>query len=572
MLTSAALLVPLSGDPLTAAGQALAVYRAGAEVPGMPAAEPSGHCLATLSEGVLWTDVATAKVLPDEPPPSSTVAAVEIAAARGEFEPFQLALRPTVALPAIRLECSPLSRDGRALPETAMRWNPLACYPCAQPLTVTDIVGEIPDALQPAAPTDCPAGRTQSFWVTVQVPREAAPGLYEGTVRVLTADRLLGSVPLRLTVRGFTLPEERSLAAFLDPWRQCVEKHYGKDKTAAVWPPFCEHLAEHRAAPLHPAGGGPTAAWDDQGKLTSFDGAPLDAALEAYWRDYRMPVAVLGTFTLGWGHLPRDNRFGKAADILSPLWQARCASYATALRDHLRAKGWADKVVFSLFDEPSPEYYPLITGTVGLLRGIAPEWRFTYWGNHAPQLDGAIRVWTIPMESYTPRLAQSLRARGDTLWVYNPPGYRVSSSALAARMAYWWMWREHVDAVYQWTITAWVEWTGNEHFWDPYRNASWVVPGPEAPLDTVRFELAREGLEDYEYLVLLEKLTTQAETRGLRDAAAAGQRLLEESRGIAWAPEDGRTAILHTRDPRLVHDLRDRLGAAITSLTAALQP
>lgn len=411
VLTSAALLVPLSGDLLTAAGQALAAYRAGSEAPGMPAAEPSGRCLARLNEGVLWTDVATAKVLPDEPPPTATVAAVEIAAARGEFGPFQLALR--------------------------------------------------------------------------------------------------------LTVRGFVLPEERSLAAFLDPWRQCVEKHYGKDKTAAIWPPFGEHLAGHRAAPLHPVGGGPPATWDDQGNLTSFDGAPLAAALEAYWRDDRMPVAVLGTFTLGWGHLPRDNRFGKAADILSPLWQARCSSYATALRDHLRAREWAGKVVFSLFDEPSPEYYPLITGTVDLLRGIAPEWRFTYWGNRAPQLDGAIRVWTI---------------------------------------------------------TAWVEWTGNDRFWDPYRNASWVVPGPDAPLDTIRFELAREGLEDYEYLVLLETLTAQAETRGLRDAAATGRRLLDESRGIAWAPEDGRTAILHTRDPRPLHDLRDRLGAAITDLTAALQP
>jgi hypothetical protein len=212
----------------------------------------------------------------------------------------------------------------------------------------------------------------------------------------------------------------------------------------------------------------------------------------------------------------------------------------------------------------------MLADVVRLLREVAPEWRFTYWGNYAPQLDGVFGVWTVPMDDYRPALGARLRARGDQVWVYNPPGYRISSGALAARAVYWWLWTEHIPGVYQWTISAWIEWTGDTRLWDPYRNASWVVPGPDAPLDTIRFELAREGLEDYEYLVLLETLARQAEARGLADAAAAARKLLDDSRGIAWSPADGRAAILHTRSPRELHTQRERLAEGIETLAEAL--
>jgi hypothetical protein len=570
VLSSDAVLVPFAGEPLAAADQALAAYRDGTRAPGVPDQVASGRLLVASAEGTLWWDLPTAKVFPNAVPPAEHAAAVDLSAARGEAEPFQIVLRPTAPLTGVRLVCLPLASTEAAIDAGDLRWNPLACYPCELPLTVTDIVGEVPDTLLPDLPVDCPAARSQAFWVTVHIPEATRPGRYQGEVQARTGERLVAAVPLRLTVRGFALPRERSFAAFLDPWRHCVEKHYGREKTAALWPSLCQRLAEHRAAPLHPAASGPTATWDDQGAIATFDCAAFDVAMEEYWRTYRQPMTVLGTFTIGWGHVPRDNRFGKAGEILSPLWQARCRSFATALRDHLREKGWSGKLVFSLFDEPAPAHYGALAQVARLLREIAPEWRFTYWGSYAPQLDGAMQVWTVPMEMYDPRLARKLRERGEEVCVYNPPGYRVSSSALAARAAWWWLWREHVPGLYQWTVTAWVEWTGNTELWDPYRNASWLVPGAEVPLDTVRFELAREGIEDYEYLVRLEKLTAQAEAAGQQEGADLGRRLLEQSRLLAWCPDDGRAAVLHTDDPWALHELRDRIGAAIERLEAAL--
>ena len=111
---------------------------------------------------------------------------------------------------------------------------------------------------------------------------------------------------------------------------------------------------------------------------------------------------------------------------------------------------------------------------------------------------------------------------------------------MAVRTNYWWLWRERIPVVYQWTINSWAEWTGDTGSWDAYREASWVVPGEKEILSTVRFELTRAGLEDVEYLAMLSHLTDVAMKQGLTDLAKEGRaahRLVEQ---IAWSPSGGR--------------------------------
>ena len=74
----------------------------------------------------------------------------------------------------------------------------------------TDATGAIapwPDPLPPFTDAiDLRPGRNQPVWVRVNVPRDVPPGLYAGAIR-LRADKYVASVPLRVYVHGFELPD-----------------------------------------------------------------------------------------------------------------------------------------------------------------------------------------------------------------------------------------------------------------------------------------------------------------------------------------------------------------------------
>jgi len=407
----------------------------------------------------------------------------------------------------------------------------------------------------------CPAGMNQPLWVTVRVPRDAGAGDYTGAVCVLAADEELATVPISLHVWDFALPEDRSLAMWCPIWWGRMTPVYGEERTAELYPLFLQNVADHRAG-QHRTREEPVVRWDDEGNVTEVDFTAFDAGFRTMVERDRLPIIEIPFFTIGYGHVPRNNRFGTAEEILSPLWRSKCEGYARALSDHLEELGLNDSTVISLFDEPHAEYYLMIRDVVALLRGVEPRWRYTFWGVYAEELEGAIDVWTVPMSRFSPGLAERVRARGEEVWVYNPPAYYIDDTAMSVRTVYWWAWRQRVPLIYQWTTNAWVEWTDNETLWDPHRNASWVLPGDDGPVNTVRFELTREGLEDYEYLVLLEGLAAEADG----EDAVAARDLLDRARALAWTSDDEKIAFLHSQDQAELHRLRKEMGDLIEKL------
>ena len=93
-----------------------------------------------------------------------------------------------------------------------------------------------------------------------------------------------------------------------------------------------------------------------------------------------------------------------------------------------------------------------------------------------------------------------------------------------------------------------------------------TLPAPTRPerqrrADTIRWECLRDGAEDYEYFVLLERLVRQAEGRRV-DA-----RLLQRARELLRVPRAvaaDMTAFTH--DPRVVNAYRTKLARVIERL------
>jgi hypothetical protein len=89
-------------------------------------------------------------------------------------------------------------------------------------------------------------------------------------------------------------------------------------------------------------------------------------------------------------------------------------------------------------------------------------------------------------------------------------------------------------------------------------------------VSTIRLEQAREGMEDYEYFVLLDRLIAQAQAKGLSTRGA--ERARDAARGLVAIPNRGgrhSTALLP--EPDAVPRLREAVAEAIESLRRRLR-
>jgi hypothetical protein len=92
---------------------------------------------------------------------------------------------------------------------------------------------------------------------------------------------------------------------------------------------------------------------------------------------------------------------------------------------------------------------------------------------------------------------------------------------------------------------------------DPGKDRTKFLTGP---VNSVRWELLREGLEDYEYFKLLEKAAAEA---GETAAAAEARALLAFPGPLITSGRE------YTKDPLALLEYRERVARAIENLSAA---
>jgi hypothetical protein len=113
---------------------------------------------------------------------------------------------------------------------------------------------------------------------------------------------------------------------------------------------------------------------------------------------------------------------------------------------------------------------------------------------------------------------------------------------------------------------------GDNIFVYPMRNAEAKEP---YLVDSIRWELEREGAEDFEYLWLLSDLVGRAsKIEGLEGAAREARAVLQEAEGLVRRPAKSREfpeyRLDFEQDPRAYYEARERVGGQIERLGAIL--
>ena len=238
-------------------------------------------------------------------------------------------------------------------------------------------------------------------------------------------------------------------------------------------------------------------------------------------------------------------------------------AYQTALRlywNHVKAKGWADKLVLYISDEPHFTRQEIKTQMIAccqMIHEVDPAIRiYSSTWRHCPEWNDSIDVWGVGHYGNFPVDEMKARAAaGKHIW-FTTDGQMCLDTPYCAveRMLPHYCAAHHAEAYEFWGSTwltydpwkfGWHSYipqsdTPGRHYFVRYPDGDGYliypgVPGRfKGPVTSVRLEAARDGVEDFSYLKRLERLAAGNDPRAER-----AKTLLAEFRALVTIPNAG---------------------------------
>ncbi|MCP4642205.1 MAG: DUF4091 domain-containing protein, partial [bacterium] len=222
-----------------------------------------------------------------------------------------------------------------------------------------------------------------------------------------------------------------------------------------------------------------------------------------------------------------------------------------------------------------------------------------------PELVGGPNIWCPLTPSYNEEQAAERRKDGDEFWWYVCTGPKapyatlfIDHPATEMRVWLWQTWKRRIDGILIWQSNYWTSVAAypepgkpQNPYEDPMgwrtgygtpagTKAPWgngdgrFIYPPEAatgqqadavlegPVSSIRWEMLRDGVEDYEYFVILDRLLTQK-------GGSLPEKARKQYEALLDVPEDvSADLITFTTDPAPLERHRDAVARAIADLAA----
>ncbi len=336
--------------------------------------------------------------------------------------------------------------------------------------------------------------------------------------------------------------------------------------------------------------------------FTAWDKAMEQAIDGHHFSSFRLSIPGMGGGTF---HSRRDPELlGFGED--TPHYKAMFRSYCAQMQEHLRQKGWLDEAFVYWFDEPDPKDYPFVSNGFAKLKAAAPEISRMLTEQVEPGLIGGPNIWCPVSNQYQHEAAEERRQYGEKFWWYVCTGPKAPYCTLfidhpgtELRVWLWQTWQRKINGILVWETNYWTSgaaYPDRAHPQNPYEDPmgwqsgystpdgqkrAWgngdgrfVYPPVEAadgnpgrpilegPVDSIRWEMLRDGIEDYEYFVTLKRLISAKGDRLSATHKAEYTALLDVP---AEVTKDMTT---FTKDPAAIEQHRDRVARAISALSS----
>jgi hypothetical protein len=324
------------------------------------------------------------------------------------------------------------------------------------------------------------------------------------------------------------------------------------------------------------------------------------AAALARWKfnTFQLHVSGLGSGTFEGHAVPSLCGFPEGTREYEVLLK----SYLGGLDRHLRERGWQDKAFVYWFDEPAAHQFEFVRKGCEKLKQFAPGLRRMMTIQPEPVMYGGPNLWCPVSPRFDPARAGERRKAGEHFWWYiccfpkTPYATEfIDHPGTELRIWLWQTFQRRIEGVLIWETVWWTSptaypdrqqpqnpWTdpmswisgnqplkkrqgwgnGDGRFLYPPEscaNGQPSAPVLAPPVDSIRWELLRDGIEDYEYLAMLQRALAQR-----KDLSAEKRRAYEAL--LEVPPEISRSMTDFARDPAPIEQRRDALARALADL------
>lgn len=392
----------------------------------------------------------------------------------------------------------------------------------------------LPDRLETFERFDLPGRTVRPVWLSLEIPAETEPGVYNGTIEVL-AEKYTSVLQLKVIVQNQLLPPPHDWKHRLDLWQNpwVVAWYYQIEP----WSEAHTSLLKKHLKLYADAGGkyittyAVHSPWSDNSYMIEGTMVEWIKCKDGSWKfDYRifdqyvqlaMEMGIDKAITIytpvPWEHRFRyvDEQTGNyvyeswapGSDKFKAFWHI----FLSDLKAHLSKKGWLEKTYLGINENPLEH----TMAAIGVIKAHSKDWRITYAGDWHPELDQLLDDYS-PVLNKEPDLNQvkARAARGFTTTYYvcctpPKPNTFVFSPPVEGRYISWYTAAYGYDGFLRWAYDAWPA--------DPVRDARhtlWpagdcflIYPGGNS---SIRFEKLREGIVDYEKIRILRELSANS--------------------------------------------------------------
>ncbi len=281
----------------------------------------------------------------------------------------------------------------------------------------------------------------------------------------------------------------------------------------------------------------------------------------------------------------------------TPEYKKLMKLYLKTVQDHLEENGWLGKEYLYWADEPDHEHYKFVREGMETIHEAAPKLtRFITENNPGPEIMDVTEIGCPVLYQVNPEKVKEWSGTGRKFWSYlmcwpKEPHLNlfIDSYAINMRMWLWISYKYNLEGILIWNLNQWNGARGAapngmvQNIWeDPMTYKSgWGTPrnsAPEfgngdgmlmyppnrdpnndkskymtGPVPSLRLEILREGLDDYDYMITLENC--------IQNARPDQKALVEKANKLlAFGTEVLVSDRMYSKDSEILMKYRNQMG------------
>lgn len=474
-----------------------------------------------------WVVSPLENIFRDTPKPPNASQVIKLASARNEPECAQVVLLPSASLKEVWLEASPLlSEDGKSsIPVEDISLDFVGYLYVEKNSTATppeelarQAPAYFPDPLLDDWQIDLSANQNQPILIRVFVPKNAKPGIYKGKVFISSTQGAL-SIPIELKVFPVTLPD--NLPIFVTNWfttSAIARFHDLTEWSEDFWKMLQLYAKEmkrgHQNVVITPLS--LIKIWREEDGKLSFDFGDFDRWVELFFKEgfKLIELSHLGGRTTGEWECPTFSlspRYG-VDKVNGQQFPVGLDVFLPQLQRHLEEKGWLDKTLMHIGDEPILINVASWREQSAFAHRYAPKLK-RIDAIHVPasEVDGHLEV-LVPQLNYLVEWLDGYKEaqkKDSELWFYTawvPQGKFLNRlldyPLIKSRLIPWCGFLYGTTGWLHWGLNFWTDKELKDMGFAPGDN--WIIyPGRFGPRSSLRWEAMRDGFEDFALLSML---------------------------------------------------------------------